>query len=63
MTEVQEPAAGIEYQGDKVRINIWIKRALYQDAADIANSEDMSMTDVVRAALKDYVRRFKQGEI
>lgn len=52
-------AVGASFQGDKVRLNVWIKRSVYDGLNDIAVAEDMSVSDVARNAFKDYIRRYK----
>ena len=44
---------------DKVRLNIWIKKTVWDSIDDVAREEDMSFSDVVRAALKEYIRKYK----
>lgn len=44
---------------DRVRLNTWVKRAIFDGVSDIAKSEDTSVSDVVREALKEYIRRYK----
>lgn len=47
---------------DRVRMNIWVKRHLYNSAIDIAKEDDKSLNDVVREALKNYIdKRKSQG--
>lgn len=46
---------------DRVRMNIWIRRTMWKDVQEIAKKEDMSLTDVVKVALKDYIKRLKEG--
>jgi len=47
------------YRSDKVRMNIWVRKFIVDGVNDIAREEDMSVSDVVRTALKDYIRRYK----
>lgn len=48
---------------DRVKANIWVKRSLWNSASEIAKEKDISMTAVVRIALRAYVKRFKSGEV
>ena len=44
---------------DKVRMHLWVKRELWQGLQDIAQEEDMSVSDVARNAIKEYIRKCK----
>jgi len=43
----------------KVRINFWLSRRLFDDVNDICREEEKSISDVIREALKDYTRKYK----
>lgn len=47
------------FAGDRVRMNIWVKKPIWQGVMDIAKSEDISVSDVVRNALKEHIRKCK----
>lgn len=49
----------IDYGVDKIRMNIWVRKNLWEGVMDIAKEEDMSVSDVVRDALKNHIRRHK----
>ena len=47
---------------DRVRMNIWVKRSLYDGADEISEEDDVSLNDVVREALRQYItKRKSQG--
>lgn len=49
----------MEPMRDKVRLNIWVRRSLWDGVLDIAKEEGISQSDVVRSALKRHIRNFK----
>jgi len=57
-TEPKEPKGF-----DRVKVTVNLKRSLYQDALDIANEEDESISTVIRSAIRDYVRRKKEKSV
>lgn len=49
---------------DRVRVNLWVPRAMYQFLEKTAERDCRSMSDIVREALRDYIvkdRRDQQG--
>lgn len=49
---------------DRVRSNIWLKRAMYEKIEEIAKRDGRSISDVVREALRDLIvkdRRKNEG--
>ena len=61
---VSDDAGGapvVQHAHSKVRMNIWVKKHLHDGAMDIAREEDWTLTDVVREALKCYIRQRKEG--
>jgi hypothetical protein len=42
---------------DRVRMNVWIRRDLYDQVMKIVEEQDASITDVVKFALRDYIKR------
>lgn len=61
--EVVEQPAGVSAQSvaddeiAKVRMNIWLRRDLYEKVQSYAKDEDISLTDVIRKAIKDLMQK------
>ena len=60
-TALNEPAPVVTHAHSKVRMNIWVKKHLYDAAMDIAKEEDWTQSDVVREALKYFIRKQKSS--
>lgn len=56
----QEPASEEDDNG-RVRANVWIRRSLYNQVIEIGEAEDETFAAIVRQALKDYVKKYKEG--
>jgi hypothetical protein len=46
---------------DRVRINIWIPQKIFAGVMDIVRSEDETITDVIKQALKNYISDYKKN--
>lgn len=46
---------------DRVRINIWIPQKIFSGVMDIVRSEDETITDVIKQALKNYISDYKKN--
>lgn len=42
---------------DRVRMNVWIRRDLYDQVMKVVEEQDASITDVVKFALRDYIKK------
>lgn len=53
-----------ESVGDRVRVNLWVPRSMYEFLEATANRDCRSMSDIVRESLRDYIikdRKEQQG--
>lgn len=41
----------------RVRINFWVPASLYKDLERVSNRDGLSMSEVIRASLKEYMLR------
>lgn len=61
--ETVEQPAGVSAQATaddevaKVRMNIWLRRDLYEKVQSYAKDEDISLTDVIRQAVKEKLQK------
>lgn len=56
---MEEKSNRLDTVDQKVRINFWLSRKLFDDANDICTEEEKSLSDVIREALKEYTRKYK----
>lgn len=45
----------------KVNIGVWVGKDTYENLVKIADSEELTLSDVTRFALKEYVAKKKNG--
>jgi DNA-directed RNA polymerase specialized sigma subunit len=48
---------------DKVRLNMWISRSVYDELHTIKEAEGRVLIDLVREALSEYVKRYRRENI
>ena len=44
----------------KFRMNIWVSQKIYAELLAIKNHEGGSITDYVRQALREFIKKYKQ---
>ena len=44
---------------DRIRMNVWFPRKVYEHISAIADLDGRSMSDVLREAARDYIERHK----
>ena len=42
-------------RGDKIQIGVWVKKDTYETATELAKSQELTFSDVLRIALKEYI--------
>lgn|GEM_PF-6174429 len=46
---------------DRVRVNFWLRRDLYEQVLEVAAEDDIKVAPAIRQAIKYYVRARKEG--
>lgn len=46
---------------DRVRVNIWLKKELYEQIQEIAIEDDVKVAPLIRQGLKHYVKARREG--
>lgn len=63
MGEQNTAQSPVRAQGDdRSRLNIWVPQKIYDELLVIKSHEGGSITDLVRQALRDYIKRYKQEQ-
>lgn len=56
-----DPPSVVGAQPDRVRVNFWLKRELYDQILQITAEDDTKVAPAIRQALKYYVKARKEG--
>lgn len=56
-----DPPSEKGVQPDRVRVNFWLKRELYDLVLQVAAEDDTKIAPAIRQALKYYVKARKEG--
>ena len=48
---------------DKVRLNMWVSRTVYEELHTIKEKEGRVLIDLVREALSDYVKAYRRENL